>query len=162
MTHVVLVLAIIVMLVGLAGSFLPIIPGLPIIFFSFLGYGLYTGWVEYGFSTMLVVGIIVAISVVLDQLASMMGAKKFGAGKAGMIGSIVGAILGGIFFSLPGLIAGTFLGAAIFELVFARRDVAESLKAGLGALIGFLASSLFKFLLGLILIAIFIYKVIVH
>ncbi|MDR1578367.1 MAG: DUF456 domain-containing protein [Deltaproteobacteria bacterium] len=156
------ILAIAVMLVGLAGSVLPIIPGLPIIFGAYLGYGLWSGWQEYGLWTMLIVGGLVATSIVFDQLASIVGAKKFGAGKAGMIGSFIGAIVGLIVFNVIGLIVGTFAGAAIFELLFANRSLMESLKAGTGALLGFLASSLFKFILGMILTAFFIIKILIN
>ncbi|MDR1871293.1 MAG: DUF456 domain-containing protein [Deltaproteobacteria bacterium] len=151
-----IIVAILLMLVGLAGSLLPIVPGIPVIFVAYLGYGFYSGWASYGLGTMVIVGAVVALSVVLDQLASMMGAKKFGGGKAGMIGAIVGAILGAIFFNLPGLIIGTFGGAAVFELIFAKRDLNDALKAGLGALLGFLASTLFKFMVAVILIIFFI------
>ncbi|MDR0549047.1 MAG: DUF456 domain-containing protein [Deltaproteobacteria bacterium] len=157
-----IILTIAVMLIGLAGSVLPVVPGLPIIFVAYLGYGIYSGWQAYAFWTMVLVGGVVVLSVVLDQLASAMGAKKFGAGKAGMIGAFVGAILGAIFFNIVGLIAGTFVGAAVFELVFARRDLYDSLKAGTGALVGFLASSVFKFMLGTILIALYLFKVVMN
>ncbi|MDR2140499.1 MAG: DUF456 domain-containing protein [Deltaproteobacteria bacterium] len=155
-----IILAILVMLLGLAGSVLPILPGLPIIFGAYLGYGFFTGWAAYGWLTMVIVGVLVALSLVLDQLASIVGAKKFGAGKAGMIGSFIGAIVGLIFFNIPGLILGTFLGAALFELIFANRGKLAAFKAGIGALLGFLASSLFKFMLGVILILFFVFKVI--
>jgi uncharacterized protein YqgC (DUF456 family) len=162
MSVVAVILSLALMLVGLAGSVLPVVPGLPIIFAAFLGYGLYSDWTEYGLWTMIAVGVVVVLSVVLDQLASAMGAKKFGAGKAGMIGAFVGAIVGAIIFNIAGLILGTFLGAAAFELIFAKRDVSDSLKAGAGALLGFLASSLFKFILGVILIALYVFKVVAN
>ncbi|MDR1085666.1 MAG: DUF456 domain-containing protein [Deltaproteobacteria bacterium] len=152
-------LAVLIMLVGLAGSFLPVLPGLPIIFGAYLGFGLYSHWQYYGQGTMIFAGAVVVISIALDQLAGIVGAKKFGAGRSGMIGAFLGAVIGVIFFSLPGLILGTFLGAAGFELVFAGRDVSSSLKAGTGALLGFLAGSLFKFILGLILTVLFILKI---
>jgi uncharacterized protein YqgC (DUF456 family) len=159
MNVVAIILTFAVMLTGLAGSILPILPGLPIIFVGFLGYGIYSGWAAYGLGTMIAVGAVVVVSVILDQLASMVGAKKLGAGRAGMIGAIVGAIVGVIFFNIPGLILGTFVGAAVFELILANRELWDALKAGFGALLGFLASSLFKFMMGVILIAIFAIKV---
>lgn len=153
----VLILCLIIMLMGLAGTILPILPGIPIMWVALLGYGWYSDWAYYGLATMVVTGLIVALSLVVDQLAAVMGAKKFGATKAGMIGSVVGAILGVIFFSLPGLILGTFFGAMAFEMAFSRQDLKNSLASGTGALLGFLAGSLFKFMVGLGFLAYFIF-----
>ena len=112
-------------------------------------YGWFSGWAAYGLTSMLVIGFLVILSVAVDQLASVIGAKKFGASRAGMIGSVVGAIIGFIVgFGVPGLIIGTFLGAMVFEMAFSRRNLRESMASGTGALVGFLAGSLFKFMLG--------------
>lgn len=153
----VLILCLIIMLLGLAGTILPILPGIPIMWVAMLGYGWYSDWAYYGLATMIVTGLIVILSLVVDQLASVMGAKKFGATKAGMIGSVVGAILGAIFFSLPGLILGTFFGAMAFEMAFSRQDLKNSLASGTGALLGFLAGSLFKFMVGFGFLVYFIF-----
>ncbi|UQZ89891.1 DUF456 domain-containing protein [Deltaproteobacteria bacterium Smac51] len=160
MDIVVLILAFIVMLIGLGGTILPVLPGIPIIWISMLGYGWYSGWDKYGLTAMIVSGLLVALSVAVDQLASVMGAKKFGASRAGMIGSFVGAIAGAIFFNIIGLILGTFLGAMAFEMIFSGRNIRASLASGTGALLGFLAGSMFKFMLGMGLIAYFIFALI--
>jgi len=156
----ILIVCIIVMLLGLAGTILPVLPGLPIMWAALLGYGLYDGWIEYGWKTMLITGLLVALSVAVDQLASVVGAKKFGASRAGMIGSFVGAIAGAIFFSIPGLILGTFFGAMFCEMAFSRRNLKQSLASGTGALLGFLAGSLFKFMMGAGILAYFLYAII--
>lgn len=144
-----LILCFIIMLLGLGGTILPVLPGIPIMWVAMLGYGWYSDWAYYGLTTMVVTGLIVVLSLAVDQLASAMGAKKFGATRAGMIGSVVGALLGVIFFNIIGLILGTFIGAAAFEMLFARQDLKNSLASGAGALVGFLAGSLFKFMVGL-------------
>ena len=146
----------IVMLLGLAGTVLPVLPGIPIIWVAILGYGWYGGWTSYGFTAMLITGILSVLSIIVDQLASVLGTKKFGGSTAGMIGSVVGAILGAIFFNVFGLIAGTFLGAVVGELAFNGSDFKQSMNSGLGSLVGFLAGSLFKFMLGCGLIAYFL------
>jgi len=148
MNIVVLILCIILMLVGLAGTVVPVLPGIPIIWIGMLIYGWFSGWVAYGWVAMVVVGLLVILSVAVDQLASVVGAKKFGASRAGMIGSFIGAIFGLIVLSLPGLILGTFMGAMLFEMAFSKRNFRESMASGTGALVGFLAGSLFKFMLG--------------
>ncbi len=160
MNIVVLILCFLIMLAGLAGTILPVLPGIPIIWAAFLGYGWYDGWAHYGLVTMVVTGLVVALSVAVDQLASVMGAKKFGATRAGMIGSVVGAILGLIIFNVIGLILGTFLGALGAEMAFSGRNFKQSMASGAGALVGFLAGSLFKFMVGMALIAYFVFALI--
>jgi uncharacterized protein YqgC (DUF456 family) len=149
------------MLVGLAGTILPIIPGLGLIFIAYLAFGFYDQWAHYGNLVMILVGGLTLLSIVLDQLASMIGAKKLGASKAGMLGSFVCAIIGLVFFSLPGLIIGAFVGAVVFELIFNHQEMDSALKAGGGALLGLLMGAFFKFIIAVILILAFIYLVLI-
>ena len=123
---------------------------------ALLGYGWFNDWQAYGFPSLLFTGLAVLVSLVVDQAAAVLGAKTFGASRAGLIGSVAGGLLGLIFFSLPGLILGVFLGALALELLISRRDLGAALTAGFGALLGFLAGSLFKFMLGLVLLFFFI------
>jgi uncharacterized protein YqgC (DUF456 family) len=153
------VVCVLVMAGATIGSVLPVIPGLPVFFFVYLGYGLFDKWRAYGSAALIVVGAVVVLSLVLDQLAAMLGAKKFGANKAGMIGSVVCAFIGVIFFSLPGLLVGAFLGAAVFEMAFNKMELKDSLKAGGGTLLGLLVGGLFKFMIGTVLTLAFIYQV---
>ncbi len=157
MDIIVIILAVFIMLAGLGGTILPAVPGLPVIWLAMFGYGWYSGWADYGFTAMLVGGLAVAVSIAVDQLASVMGAKRFGASRAGMIGSFIGAFAGLLILNVVGLIAGTFLGAMIFEMLFSGRNLRSSLASGFGALVGFLAGSMFKFMLGVGLIAYFIF-----
>ncbi|MDR1656417.1 MAG: DUF456 domain-containing protein [Deltaproteobacteria bacterium] len=160
MTTLIAILAILVMLVGLAGSILPILPGLPLIWAAYLGFGLFDHWEKYSLTTMLVVSIVVILGVIFDQLASVWGAKKFGAGKAGMIGSFVGGLAGLIFFSLPGLIVGAFAGAVVCERIFNGQEMKKAFSAGAGALLGLLCGAFGKFIVSSILILAFIYFII--
>lgn len=160
MDVVIIILAALVMLVGLGGTILPALPGLPIMWAVMFGYGWYSGWADYGVTAMVVSGLAVALSIAVEQLASVMGAKKFGASRAGMIGSFVGAIFGFIALNIIGLILGTFLGALLFEMLFSRRNLREGMASGTGALVGFLAGSFFKFIVGACLFAYFIFAII--
>ncbi|MDR1043747.1 MAG: DUF456 domain-containing protein [Candidatus Adiutrix sp.] len=156
----VLIICLIIMLLGLAGAVLPVLPGIPVIWLAMLAYGWFMDWVPYGLTAMLVTGFLVILTVVVDQLATVLGARKFGASRAGMIGSVLGAVLGVIFFNIIGLILGAFFGAVAGELTFGGRNLRESMNSGLGALLGFLAGSLFKFALGMGLIVYFLYAII--
>ncbi|MDR3204654.1 MAG: DUF456 domain-containing protein [Deltaproteobacteria bacterium] len=155
MLYLIFSLCLLIMIVGCLGSILPVIPGLPLIWGAYLVFGLYEGWASYGLWMMIIVTLVIGGSLALDQLATVIGAKKFGAGKAGMIGSVVCALLGLIFFNLPGLIIGAFGGAVVFEMIFNKTEFNLALKAGAGALLGFLCGSLFKFVVGAILTGVF-------
>jgi uncharacterized protein YqgC (DUF456 family) len=147
------------MLVGAAGAFVPVIPGLILNWLVLLGYGFWSGWGPYGFWTMLLTGLAVVAGTVCDQLAGAVGAKKFGASKAGMIGSVVGAILGVILLNIPGLVLGTFFGAMLAEIWFHKKKAKEAADSGLGALLGCLAGGLFKFVLSMAITVAFIWMV---
>ncbi|MDR2934596.1 MAG: DUF456 domain-containing protein, partial [Candidatus Adiutrix sp.] len=122
MEYAVLVIALLVLLAGLAGTLLPVVPGLPLMWLAFLGYGWFTGWSAYGFTSLAVTGFLVLLSMVVDYAAAALGAQKFGASRAGLFGSVAGGILGLIFFNLPGLILGIFLGAVALEILVSRRN----------------------------------------
>jgi uncharacterized protein YqgC (DUF456 family) len=153
------ILAVLVMLVGLFGSILPILPGLPVIWVAYLGFGLFDGWRCYGPITMVVAGAAVGLSLVLDQLATMWGAQRLGAHKAGMIGSAVGGLAGLLILNLPGLILGAFIGAMACERYFHAQEMKGALTAGAGAILGLFCGGLAKFVIGSILVLAFILKV---
>jgi uncharacterized protein YqgC (DUF456 family) len=134
-----LVLALLVMGVGCLGSVLPGIPSTPLVLIVAVGHKLYfresgAGWIAL---TLLI--LVTAVSLVMDYLASIYGAKRFGATRKGMAGAIVGGIVG-LFFNLPGILLGPFIGAALFEL-FGGREFKPAMKAGLGATLGLLAGA---------------------
>ena len=146
-------------LAGLAGSVVPGIPGPPLVFVGALIYGLLTGFVDFGWPVLLTLGVFAALSQILDYLASAYGVKKFGGSRWGILGSIVGGVLGLVFFALPGLIVGLFAGAFLLELWPGRRGGLASLKVGGGSLLGFLGGTLLKLLLSLTMIGIFFFAV---
>lgn len=135
-------MALVVMLVGVAGCLFPGIPSSPLVLAGAIGHRLYFG---ANSASNLVLGILAAItlfSLVLDYLASVYGAKRMGATWRGVLGAIIGGTIG-IFFNLPGLLLGPFLGALVFELA-GGRDFEESSRAGVGATLGLLAGAVGK------------------
>ena len=135
-----LILGIILILVGIAGSVLPVIPGPPL---SFLGMLLlrFTHFVEPGrlenYDNLLWIFAFIAIVVIiLDYIVPVWGTKQFGGSKAGTWGAAIGVIVG-LFFAPIGIILGPFIGAVIGEMMTGK-DQMSSLKAGFGSLIGFL------------------------
>lgn len=145
-------------LLGIAGSFLPVLPG-PI-----------TGWVgllllhlsdavpmSYTF-----LGITLAVSIiiwVLDYMIPAMGTKRFGGSKYGAIGATVGLLIGLIVPIPLGFVIGAFVGAFVGEMIY-NSDFSRALKAAFGSFIGFLASTTLKFIVSLIFAGLFVAKLI--
>ncbi|MCK5540563.1 MAG: DUF456 domain-containing protein, partial [Deltaproteobacteria bacterium] len=87
-------------------------------------------------------------------LITSFGAKVMGAGKYGIIGAFVGFFLGLVFIPAPGgSLLGAFAGAFVCELTFAVKSQRESLKAGIGAVMGAIFSLFFEFFIGVIMVA---------
>lgn len=134
-------LSAICMLAGLAGCILPMLPGPPL---AWLGMLLlhFTDCVDFSVTELVVSALVVIATLVLDYFTPMIGAKKFGGGKYGNRGCVIGTIMG-MFFLPLGLILGPFLGAVIGELI-AGKPFRAALKAGFGSFVGFLFGTLIK------------------
>jgi uncharacterized protein YqgC (DUF456 family) len=137
-----LALALFLMCFGVAGSVLPGIPSTPLVMLVAIGHRLYFGSAGPSNVALLIMGALMALSLVMDYLASMYGAKKLGATWRGVLGAVVGGLIG-IFFNLPGLLLGPFLGALVFEMV-GGREWKEAARAGLGAVIGLFVGAIGK------------------
>ncbi len=137
-----LVVVLLVMLVGVAGSILPGIPGPPLVLGAAVVHRLCFG--EAG-ASVLVLGLLVALTLLslsLDYLATVYGARKMGATKLGVIGAAVGVVVG-LFFGFPGVLAGPFIGAMAFEML-GGREWRDAGRAGFGATLGLLAGAVGK------------------
>lgn len=154
-----LIITLALMLLGLAGTIFPVLPGIPIIYAGYLIYGLATDWREYGAGVMIAFGAVTLLVLVLDWLAGAIGAKKYGASRAGVVGSVIGAVLGLIFFNIIGLVLGPFVGALLGELLLGR-SLKEAVRSGWGALLGFLAGSFFKIVTASVMIVAFLLLII--
>ena len=143
-------------LIGLAGTILPTLPGNLLIFGGALVYGIFTEFEEV---TLWVLAALLGISIgaqVLDYAAEAYGAKRFGATKYGIGGAIAGGIVGLMTLNVGGLLLGIFFGAIIPEIIWGGRDLKRALKIGWGSLLGFLGGTFMKFILGLVMIGIFV------
>ena len=147
-------LLVVLLLGGLVGVLLPILPGALIIFIGALLHKILTPeWLSW--TTVALLGVLVLVERLLDFLGTMVGAKWLGATRWGIFGAVVGGIVG-IFFGLPGLILGPVFGALVGEIIFARRSLRLSAKAGFGAAIGFGLSTVARVALALLMILIVI------
>jgi len=128
--------AIILLLTGIVGCLLPVIPGPPL---SFAGIVLlhFSRFAEFSNTILLILGIVVFVVTVLDYLFPVWGTRIFGGSKYGARGATIGLIIG-LFLGPAGIIIGPFIGAFVGEMIF-KDDVNYALKAGLGSLLGFLS-----------------------
>lgn len=154
---VLLVLTFLIMSVGVAGSFLPVLPAVPIVYAGYFIWGLASGWQDYGLWTMIFWGAVAAFMQVMDYLVGAMGAKRYGASRAGIWGAVIGGIVG-LFLGIVGLIIGPFIGAVGAEMLFGR-NLGEALRSGWGTFVGLLAGSLFKFLVCIVMVGTFIWLI---
>lgn len=136
------VLAAVLILVGLAGTVLPALPGLPLVFAGMVVAAWAGGFEQVGWGWLLVLGILTVLSLGIDLLASSMGAKRVGASKLALIGAVLGTF-GGLFFGPLGLFAGPFVGALGGELIH-RRDLGQAAKVGFGTWLGILMGTVLK------------------
>jgi uncharacterized protein len=153
-------LALLVMLAGLIGGLLPGIPGTPVVLAAAVVHRLCFGQHSASNLVLIVLAALMAVSVAFDFLAGMFGANKFGATWRGALGAVLGGLVG-LFFSLPGIILGPFVGATLFEL-FGDRELKQALKAGLGATLGLFAGIIGKFSIAVVMILLFATNVILR
>ena len=141
---------------GLVGTILPAMPGVPMVFAGLLLAAWITDFEPAGVGTIAVLGILTALAWLLDFLAAAMGAKQLGASPRAFWGAMFGAIVG-IFFGLPGIILGPFLGAVIAELS-GGRGMADAGRAGMGAWIGTVVGAAAKLAIAFTMVGFFIIR----
>ncbi|HVU09538.1 MAG TPA: DUF456 domain-containing protein [Verrucomicrobiae bacterium] len=153
-------LVLLVMLAGLIGSIVPGLPGTPLILVAAIGHRLYFGAAGVSNLVLIVLIALTIASLVFDFLASVLGAKKFGSTWRGAVGAVIGGIVG-IFFALPGIILGPFLGAMLFEML-GDREFKAAARAGLGATLGLILGVVGKFAIGVAMMVLFATNVILR
>ena len=143
----------ILIVVGLLGTLLPVLPGLPLMFVGMLLAAWAGGFQHIGAGSLTVLGLLVLLSIGVDLAASILGAKRSGASRKGLWGAGIGGFAG-IFFGIPGLVAGPFLGASLGEVAHGRpwRDAS---RIGLGTWLGILVGAVLKLMLALAMLVLF-------
>lgn len=140
-----MIIAVVLFLLGLAGTVLPVLPGAPLIWLGMLVYGLFTGFKTLSWLFFLGQGVAVAITLALDYLATAYGAKRYGASNAAIWGAVIGLAVGA-FFGPGGIIIGPFAGAAVAEMLRGR-DASHALRVGWGTLLGLIGGTALKLLI---------------
>jgi uncharacterized protein YqgC (DUF456 family) len=147
-------LAVLLVLLGLAGLVLPAIPGTPLLLAGLVLAAWAEDFTEVGYGTLAVLGTLAFFGYFLDFAAGAFGARRFGASKQGVTGAFLGA-LAGLFFGLVGVVLGPFLGAVAGELA-ARRDLRTAGRAGFGAAFGLALGAAAKLAIAFTMIGIFV------
>lgn len=152
-------LAAALVLVGLLGTVLPALPGLPFVFAGMLLAAWAGDFKEVGTWTIVFLGAMTAVSLLVDLWATAIGAKRVGASGKAIVGSVLGT-LGGLPFGLPGLLLGPFLGALAGELLHQRRNGVAALgpaaKVGFGTWMGIAMGIALKLAIAFAMIALFV------
>ena len=151
-------LALLVMLVALIGNAVPGIPGTPLALIAAVAHRLYFGQASVNNVVLIVLILLTVIALIFDFLGSALGAKKFGATWRGVTGAVVGGLIG-LFFNLPGIILGPFVGATLFEML-GDKKFKHAAKAGAGAVVGLVLGAIGKSALCVIMMVLFAMNVI--
>lgn len=147
------ILAVLLVVGGLAGTILPALPGPPMVFAGLFLAAYATGFEPAGWGTIAILGVLTALAWLIDFLAAAVGAKQLGASQRAFWGATFGAIVG-MFFGLPGIVLGPFVGAVAAELSGGRK-MHEAGRAGMGAWIGTVIGAAAKLAIAFLMIGIF-------
>jgi hypothetical protein len=149
-----LITGIVLLLLGIAGSILPVLPGPPLGYLALILLQL-SSYRPFSTSFLVAWGLVTIAITILDYVIPVYGTKVFGGTKQGMWGATIGLIVG-IFFLPPiGIIAGPFFGALIGEMIGGSRDT-QAFRAAFGSFLGFLAGTVMKLILSFIFVYYFI------
>jgi uncharacterized protein YqgC (DUF456 family) len=158
MDIIIVIIGFIFMIIGILGSFMPIVPGPSL---SWLGLVLlyFTNAVAINFWILGITLLLTLLVTVLDYIIPAKGTKNFGGSVYGIWGTNIGLVVG-IFASIPfGFIIGPFVGAFIGELIYDNKNPERALKSATGSFIGFLASSFMKFVVCMMFLCLFLWIV---
>ncbi|MGZ9076634.1 MAG: DUF456 domain-containing protein [Burkholderiaceae bacterium] len=154
MTTTLWVVAVLLIVVGVAGTVLPALPGVPLIF----GGVLLAAWIgdfqRISVFTVVVLAVLAVVGIVIDYVAAALSAKRAGASKEGIIGAAIGT-LAGIATGLWGLLFMPLVGAAAGEFI-AHRDALRAGKVGVATWFGLLIGTAIKLAIAFTMVGVFI------
>ena len=128
--------AVLLVVVGAAGTVVPVLPGAPLVFLGLLTAAWRDGFERVGAVPLVLIGLLAAASFAVDVAGTALGARRAGASWQALLGATLGSLIG-LLFGLPGLLVGPFAGAFAGEW-WARRDLRQAGRAGLGTWLGLL------------------------
>ena len=155
MEYILLILGICLLIGGIIGSIMPVLPGLPISWLGLLCLFFIPG-IETNYWLLGITLVITILLSILDYFIPAKGTKMFGGTSYGIWGTNIGLVVG-LFFPPLGFLICPFLGAFIGELINNSQDKKRALNAAFGSFIGFLAGTFMKVFYGFVLLGVFIW-----
>lgn len=125
----------VLLVLGIIGCVLPVIPGPPLAYLSLVLMSVARGWRTFPPAVLVVLAVLTAAVTILDNVLPVLVSRRKGASKAGVWGAVIGMVAGMLFFPPFGMIVGTFAGAVLGELLFNPRGE-NALRAGWGVFVG--------------------------
>jgi len=153
------VIAVAMIVIGLAGTVLPVLPGAPLIFGGIALAAWIDGFARISVWIVLVLGVLAAIALAVDYLAAVLGARRAGASRLAVLGAAIGAVVG-LFAGLVGVVVLPFVGAVIGEFV-AQRDVWRAGRVGFATWIGLAVGTAVKVAIAFTMVGVFIVALLV-
>jgi uncharacterized protein YqgC (DUF456 family) len=149
------VLVALMMLAGLAGAVVPVLPGPPLILLGALLYAFATDWTPVGVGRLAVLAALSVAAWLAGHLGTAVGTRRAGGSRPAVAGALAGGLVG-IFFAPLGLILGPLAGAIAGEFLRTGR-LRGSVRTGAGAALGVLAGAALQFGLGLVMVSLFVW-----
>ncbi len=151
--NVYLALAAILVVLGVMGTVLPVLPGVLFVFGGLFLAAWAQDFSRVGWIGLTVIGVLTLLALLADFVASLLGAKRVGASPKALIGAALGGFIG-VFFGLPGILLGPFLGAVAGELI-ARGGFSQAAKVGVGTWLGLVFAAVAKLVIAFLMIGTF-------
>jgi uncharacterized protein YqgC (DUF456 family) len=148
-----LAMAALLVVIGLAGTVLPILPGVLFVFAGLFIAAWAQDFTRVGAIGLSIIGALAVLAFVADFVAALFGAKRVGASPHALLGAAAGGLIG-VFFGIPGIILGPFAGAVLGEL-WARGGLKQAGKVGLGTWVGLFFAAVAKVVIAFTMIATF-------
>jgi uncharacterized protein YqgC (DUF456 family) len=139
---------------GFIGVIAPVLPGAPLVLAGLIVAAWAENFQYVGVWTLVFLGVLTALTFVIDAVTSAVGVKRVGASKYAVWGALLGTTIG-VFFGIPGILLGPFVGAVAGELIVTR-DAKQVGRAGVAAWIGFIVGTIGKLALMFTMVGIFI------
>jgi len=149
-----LALGAVLVVIGIAGLVLPVLPGILLVFAGLFVAAWADGFARVGPLGLTIIGVLALLSLGVDFLASLLGAKRLGASRLALAGAAIGAVVG-IFFGIVGVFIGPFVGAVAGEYL-ARGRLVQAGKVGLGTWIGLILGAIAKVVIAFLMIGTFL------
>ncbi|MFP4471288.1 MAG: DUF456 domain-containing protein [Bacteroidales bacterium] len=149
MEVIIIIIGVILLILGLAGCILPVLPG-PVLAYLALVMLMFLPEEPFTINFLIIWALVTALVTLLDYVVPIYGTKKLGGSRSGINGSVIGVVVGFIFLGPLGLIIGPLIGAYLGELIAGKQN-RVALRSAFGSFLGFLAGTFIKIIVVLIM-----------